>query len=76
MHVVAVIRDLPLSERHFSSVFLAGHELNNVRREIGAELNVCASVTADLVVARRREYRQYLHLHETTEHHPLFCCSV
>jgi len=59
-YVRATTRQLPLSERHLSSVFLAGHELNDVRRQIGAELNVRASVTADLVVARRREYRQHL----------------
>ena len=53
-------RSLPLSEGHFSSVLLAGHELDDVRRQIGAELDVRAAVAADLVVARRREYRQHL----------------
>ena len=60
--IVLVTTALPLSERHFSSIFLAGHELNNVWREIGAKLDVGAAVTADLVVVRRREYRQQLRI--------------
>jgi len=64
---------LPLSERHFSSVFLAGHELDNVRCEVGAELDVCAPVTAHLVVARRREYRQYLLIDDNRTHSNICC---
>ena len=54
---------LPLSEGHFSRVFLGGHELDDVRRQVGAELYVRAAVTAHLVVARRRKDRQHLPIH-------------